>query len=73
MTAGLDGVILRLKFQDVSRNLKEKILHQLVSNLRTIAEPFIVLNNMAEVFYASLKIIANNCFSIIYENKGGGR
>ena len=72
MTAGLDGVILRLKFQDVSRNPKEKTLHQLVSNHRTIAEPFIVLNNVAGIFYISPKNIVNNCFLIIYGVEGRG-
>lgn len=47
-------------------------MHQFVSNLRTIAEPFIVLNNMAEGSYAFLKILTNDCFSIIYEIGGGG-
>lgn len=56
----------------MSFNPKEKTLHQLVSNLRTIAGPFIVSNNVAEMFYTSPKIIVSDFISMVYEIWGGG-
>ena len=49
-----------------------KTFHQFVSNLRAIAELFIAPNKVAEVFFASLKIVINSCFLRTYEIGGGG-
>ena len=75
LTTRIDGLILRLKFQDVSCNPKEKVLHQSISNLHAIAELFLVPKTWMKFFITSLNfpyIYVSYCFSTAYAGRGGG-
>ena len=48
-------------------------MHQLISNLRAIAEPFIVLTTWLKYCIISPKSRVSNCYLMVYSGGGGGR